>query len=462
MLEFNIKDKNKKIYFIGIGGVSMSAMAEYLYSQGFQVSGSDRNVSDITERLNDKGIKVYQGHTTDNFNDIDLVVYTDAISMDNEELRYAINQKIDIVDRAGFLGQLMKGFDFSIGISGTHGKTSTTSMLTEIIYDHESEPTIMLGGNLSKIGGNLQLGQDKLLLTEACEYKGNIEKYYPSLGVILNIDEDHLDYFDNIEHIISTFENYASNFRSEDILLINGDDDNSTSIPKNTKAKVYTFGLGENNYYSGRNIQTASDGTPTFDLYIDKEYYDTVSLKVLGQHNVYNAIAAIAVSDIYGIPKEIILERISNYTGVHRRLEFVGSYDGIDILDDYAHHPTEITVTLDAIAKRYTEGNIYCVFQPHTFTRTKILLDGFANSFSDADKVVIADIYAAREKDYGDIHSKMLVKAINKIQDKAIYLESFDEIEDYLIDNVQAGDCIITMGAGDVHKIGTNILKKVK
>ena len=462
MIDFDIKDNDKKVYFIGIGGVSMSALAQYLHSCGFEVAGSDSNTSEITENLRISGIKVYPEHSADNMTDIDLVIYTDAISMDNPELKYAIKEKLDIMDRAEFLGQLMKGFEFSIGVAGTHGKTSTTSMLTEIICDDKSNPTIMLGGYLDKIGGNLKLGDNKVFLTEACEYKGNIEKYYPKLGIILNVDEDHLDYFDSMDHIVDTFKNYANNLSEDDILLINGDDENTPEIVTGTDSTVYTFGLGEKNYYSGRDNGIDDRGYPKYTLFKnDKEYMD-IELSVLGSHNIYNSIAAIAAADIYGIAKDDIKSRIEKYTGVHRRLEQIGGYNGIEILDDYAHHPTEIKVTLDAIKNTYKDGKIYCVFQPHTFTRTEMLLDGFASSFNDANQVIIADIFAAREKDYGNIHSKILVKAINKIEEKAIYLEHFWEIEDYLLKHLEPGDCMITMGAGDVYKIGQNVLKKSK
>lgn len=460
MFYFNIDDNtDKKVHFIGIGGVSMSALAEYLISRGYKVSGSDSKKTKLTEKLESLGAKIFYEHSKDNINNTDLVVYTDAISIENEELKAAIREKIDLVDRAEFLGNLMKSFDFSIAVSGTHGKTSTTSMITEAIYNIESNPTIMLGGSLDKINGNIKIGDNKLFLTEACEYKGNIKKYFPSLAIILNVDEDHLDYFDNIDHIIETFENYASNLSEDSYILINNDDENSHTLKDHTKANVITFGIDKVADYTAKNIEFVEGGFPKFDIYFKHKKLTEMKLKVMGKHNIYNSLAAFAACHIYKMDPEDIAEKISNYTGVHRRLEYKGSFNGVDIIDDYAHHPTEIKSTLTAIRNKYA-NDIYCLFQPHTYTRTKLLLNSFAESFQDADKIIIPDIYAAREKDYGDIHSKMLVESISKNGKDAIYLGSFEEIEEYLKQHVKPGDCIITMGAGDVYEIGEHLLVK--
>lgn len=462
MFYFDI-DRNigKKVHFIGIGGVSMSALAEYLLSLGYKISGSDSKKSKLTEKLQKDGAEVFYSHEPDNIKDVDLVVYTDAISMENPELKAAIREKIDIVDRAEFLGNLMKSFEFSIAVSGTHGKTSTTSMITEVIYNNEDNPTIMLGGSLDKINGNIKIGENKLFLTEACEYKGNIKKYFPSLAIILNVDEDHLDYFDNIDHIIKTFEVYSENLKEDSYILINNDDENSKTLKDHTKAQIITFGIDKIADYTAKNIDFVKGGFPRFDVYYKHKKLTEISLKVMGKHNVYNALAAFAACHIYNIDPEEISERISAYTGVHRRLEYKGTVKGVDIIDDYAHHPTEIKSTLTAIRNKYP-NDVYCLFQPHTYTRTKLLLNSFAESFKDADKVIILDIYAAREKDYGDIHSKMLVDAINENENNAIYLGSFEEAEKYLINNIEPGDCVITMGAGDVYEIGENLINNYK
>lgn len=461
MFKFDIdKNTDKLVHFIGIGGVSMSALAEYLLSRGYKVSGSDSKKSKTTEALKEKGITVYYGHNSDNVENVDLVVYTDAISLDNEELKTAIRNKIDVVDRAEFLGTIMREFDFSIAVSGTHGKTSTTSMITEVIFNNAADPTIMLGGDLDKIHGNLKLGSHKLFLTEACEYKANIKKYFPTLAIVLNIDEDHLDYFDNIDHIIRTFEEYAKNLDKDSYLLINSDDDNSKTLRNHTDAKVVTFGIDKVSDYSAKNITFTESGFPSFDVYYKHKKIAELNLHVMGRHNIYNAIAAFAACHIYDIDPKEIGEKISNYVGVHRRLEFKGHYKGVDIVDDYAHHPTEIKYSLNAIRNRYP-NDIYCIFQPHTYTRTKLLLNSFAESFNDADKIIIPDIFAAREKDYGNIHSKMLVDAIVKKGKDAIYLGEFEEVKEFLKKNIKAGDCIVTMGAGNVYEIGEDLLAEL-
>lgn len=460
MFNFNIdENRGKKVHFIGIGGVSMSALAELLVHEGYIVSGSDSKQSRITDKLVSDGATVYYEHKKENVDGVDVVVYTDAISLDNEELKAAISQKLDTVGRADFLGAIMKNYDFSIAVSGTHGKTSTTSMITEAIVGDASNPTIMLGGELDKINGNIKLGNRNLFLTEACEYKGNILKYFPTLAIILNIDEDHLDYFDNINHIISTFEGYVENLDEDAYLIVNNDDQNSGTLANKTKAKVVTFGIDKIADYTAKNLTFANGGKPCFDIYFKHKKIAHMELSVMGKHNIYNALAAFIACHLYNLDPELISESISAYTGVHRRLEYKGNIDGIEILDDYAHHPTEIKATLNAIRNRYSK-DIYCIFQPHTFTRTKLLLNSFAESFTDADKIIITDIYAAREKDYGDIHSRILVDAIVKNGKNAKYIESFEEVESYLLKNAKPGDCIITMGAGDVFKIGENILRK--
>lgn len=460
MYDFKIdRDKDKKVHFIGIGGVSMSALAELLLKEGYKVSGSDMNESPICEKLKKDGANIHYGHSEKNIEDADIVIYTDAINLENVELKSAINKKLDVVGRADFLGSIMMNYDYSIAVSGTHGKTTTTSIITEVIEKDKSDPTIMIGGNLEKIHGNIKIGARKLFLTEACEYKANILKYHPSMAVILNIDEDHLDFFDNIEHIIKTFEDYVKSLDENSYLIMNNDDENSKSLKTCTNSKVITFGVEKISDFNAKNIIYNENGTASYDVFKNRKKLAHIDLKILGKHNVYNSLAAFIACYEYGMDPDFIAEKISNYTGVHRRLEFKGMYKGIYILDDYAHHPTEIKASLNAIRNSYSK-NIYCVFQPHTYTRTKILLKSFASAFTDADKIIITDIYAAREKDYGDIHSKMLVDAITKNNKDAIYIETFEEVKNFLLKNAKKGDCIVTMGAGDVYKIGENILNK--
>lgn len=458
MFEFFIDDHSySQIHFIGIGGVSMSGLAEILITEGFKISGSDSKESHILNRLMKLGATIYIGHEKENIQNADLIIYTDAISKDNTELAAAIESDSQLVDRATFLGALMKNYSNSIAVSGTHGKTTTTSMIASITKGLDLNPTMLIGGNLNEIGGNVRLGSKDYILTEACEYKANILKYYPTMAIILNMDEDHLDYFKDMNHIIETFKGYVSNLREEDDLIINADDENASKIIESSKAKLVTFGVKNKADYRAEYISFSDSGLATFTLNIRDEEFYPVKLNVMGTHNVYNAIAAIAATHSLGVPIDVIIENILHYRGVNRRLELKGYYNDIQVLDDYAHHPTEIRACLEAV-KQNASGNIYCIFQPHTFTRTKILLDSFSKSFKDADKVIITDIYAAREIDNGEIHSRDLANAVSKTGTDCIYISSFEEIEDYLLKNVQANDIILTMGAGNIFTLGESIL----
>lgn len=459
MFEFNIEDKQfENIFFIGIGGISMSAIAELLLSKDYNVFGSDAKKSHNTEKLEKNGATIYYSHSKEHIKDIDLVIYTDAISLDNVELKEAINEKIDIIDRATFLGALMKNFKKSIAVSGTHGKTTTTSMIAEIIKSLDNNPTIMLGGELDNIDGNIKIGENNLFLTEACEYKANILKYYPSTAIILNIDEDHLDYFDNIEHIIKTFKGYVDNLGELDNVILNIDDENVNKLFPIENTNVTTTSMTKDADFSARDISFSHDGYPSYNLYHKGEFISEVKLQVLGKHNVSNSLCAIAACFVNGVDISYIVENIFNYRGVHRRLEFKGMYNESFIMDDYAHHPTEIKSSIHAL-KKSCKGKLYTIFQPHTFTRTKILLDGFSKSFAESDIIIITDIYAAREKDYGDIHSKTLVNAIKENHKNAIYIENFDDIISYLKKNLKKNDMAVTMGAGNVYEIGEKLLK---
>lgn len=459
MFVFSIDDhKYNHIHFIGIGGVSMSGLAEILLEEGYKVSGSDMNDGLIIERLRNLGADIYIGHDKDNIKDVDLVIYTDAISSDNEELLEAINKGIETIDRATFLGGIMKNYKNSIAVSGTHGKTTTTSMIATILNNSNLNPTVLLGGYLDDIGGNVKIGDREILLTEACEYKGNILKFYPNTAVILNIEEDHLDYFKDIDHIVNTFIQYSKNINENGNLIINIDDENASKIIENTKANVITIGINNKAYYTAENISFTSNGFPRFMLRVNCSSIYPVNLGVMGVHNIYNALASIAVADSLGIPMDTIISSLEKFKGTHRRLEFKGFLNGVKIIDDYAHHPTEIKASLRAL-RNSTKNRIWCIFQPHTYTRTKLLLDSFAESFGEADEVIIPDIYAAREKDNGIIHSTHLVEALLKNGIDAKYISSFENIEKYILNNAKKGDIVVTMGAGNVNRIGEELLK---
>ena len=460
MFEINIDDsKYKNIFFIGIGGISMSALAELMLHKGYKVYGSDRLPSINTEKLEKNGATIYYEHKKEHIENMDLVIFTDAISFDNEEYMAAVKEKIDLVDRATFLGAIMKNYKNSIAVSGTHGKTTTTSMITEIIKDLDLNPTIMLGGQLKDIDGNIKIGDENLFLTEACEYKANILKYFPTTEIILNIDEDHLDYFDNIDHIIRTFKGYVDNLHADDYVILNVDDENVDILFPIDNCKVFTFGIKNDADLRAKNIDFSEDGFPTYDLYLKGKKICHVELSVLGRHNVLNSLAALAATYVNNIPIEDAIIGLKNYKGVERRLEEKGYYKGTKIMDDYAHHPTEIKSSIHAI-KNACKGKLYTIFQPHTYTRTKLLLDAFANSFDESDVIIIADIYAAREKVYGDIHSKTLRDAISDHRDNAFYISGFEDIVKFIKENIKKDDVVVTMGAGDVYKIGVMILEK--
>ena len=460
MFEFSLDNKKySQVHFIGIGGISMSGLAEILLTEGYIVTGSDSKYSKVVERLEKLGARVYINHSEENINNADLVIYTDAISSDNEELLKANSLDIPVIDRATFLGALMKNYKNSIAISGTHGKTTTTSMLSTIFNRSVLNPTILLGGQLEEIGGNVRLGSKEYMLTEACEYKGNILKYFPTMAVILNMDEDHLDYFKDMDHILNTFIDYGKNLSKDSYLIINADDKGSQKVIDATMAKVITFGVDNHCDYRAKNIEFSKEGLASFTLQVKDLGSYEFNLNVMGIHNLYNALAAITAGHISGLSMEEIQNNIIFYTGVQRRLELKGYYNKVKIIDDYAHHPTEIKATLNAL-RNSTTGSIYCIFQPHTFTRTQILLKSFAESFTDANTVIITDIYAAREKDNGVIHSKDLANAITITN--SIYLKTFEEISSYLIDNVKDDDIVVTMGAGNIYLVGESILESNK
>lgn len=462
MNSFDInKDKLKSVYFIGIGGISMSALAEVLLNEGLSVSGSDSKESSMVKKLKSHGANISIGHEAKNIGDnIDLVVYTDAISCDNPEYLKAKEKNIPMLDRGNFLGQLMTQYETSIAIAGTHGKTTTTSMLSAIVHASHLDPTILLGGELDCIGGNVRLGSDKVILTEACEYKGNILKFYATLGVILNVEADHLDFYNNIEEIIETFKGFVDKISASGYALVNGDDQNALKAVVDASCTVKTFGIENDCDYKASDITFNEAGISFFNLTVEGKETFKVILNVTGLHNIYNAIAALASAHIAGIDMSEAVEKLTEYNGTHRRLEHKGYFSGVRVIDDYAHHPTEIKATLKAV-KNLNMNKVWSIFQPHTYTRTKSLLEEFSSAFSDADKVIITDIYAAREKDNGDIHSKDLVEKLVSNGVDAIYFKDFSDIEDFLKNSASDGDLVLTMGAGDVYIIGESLVETV-
>lgn len=455
-LDFN---KPAKLHFTGIGGISMSALAEIMLSRHFIVTGSDSKESDITGHLESLGAKVYIGQRASNVaSDVDVLIYTAAVKQDNPELVAATELGIALLTRAEFLGQIMKNYSTAIGVAGTHGKTTTTSMLSQIMLEADLDPTILVGGIMPTIGSNTRVGNSDKLITEACEYTNSFLSFAPTIGIILNVAEDHLDFFKDINDIRNSFHEYAKLIPADGLLVINGDIEKMDAITNNLECNVITVGENaESNDYSAANIEFDDFARPSFDLLYNKEVIGHISLQVTGIHNVYNSLAAIAAARFMGIDIDLISAGLNNCAGAERRFQFKGTLGNITIIDDYAHHPDEIKATLTT-AKRFPHKNTWCVFQPHTYTRTKALLNDFAEVLSKTDNVILADIYAAREKNTLGISSEDLVKKINEKGGNACYFPSFDEIENFLLENCIDGDLVITMGAGDVYKIGEKLL----
>lgn len=447
------------VHFIGIGGISMSGLAEILIDRGFTVSGSDISSSKVINRLDSLGASISIGHKASNITkDIDLIVYTAAIKEDNVEYLEGKNLNIPLMDRASLLGQIMANYKYPIGVSGTHGKTTTTSMVSHILIEADKDPTISVGGILNLIDGNIRIGSSEYFITEACEYCDSFLKFYPYIELILNIEEDHLDYFSGITHIRNSFKKYAENVPDDGYVIINSDIENYEDIVNDLSCNVVTFGkLESKSDYYPKNIKYDSNGCPTFDVYNKFNYLTTISLKVTGIHNIYNALAAIATARILDLDTSRIQRGLESFYGTNRRFEYKGSLRGVTIIDDYAHHPTEIKATLTA-AKNMNYNKLWVVFQPHTYSRTKAFLNEFAKSLSLADGIIVADIYSAREKDPGDIHAEHLARELSLLNDNCYYFSSFDEIEIFILQNCVPNDLLITMGAGNIYLIGDDLL----
>jgi UDP-N-acetylmuramate--alanine ligase len=448
------------VYFIGIGGISMSGFAQLLHDYGFQVHGSDAHESKITDHLQSLGIDIIYGQSTENItNDIDLVVYTAAIHPDNPEFKAAKAMGIPMMERAEMVGQVMKNYQNAIAISGTHGKTTTTSMVSHIFLEAQKDPTISVGGILKAINGNIRVGHSDDFITEACEYTNSFLKFHPTAGIILNIDADHLDFFKDINDIRHSFRRFAELLPSNGVLIINGEIPALSEITDNLDCPVITFGLTKECDYFADNISFDEHGYGHFDLICNGTKEAHIDLHVIGRHNIANALSAIALAQYYHIDMDSIRKGLLAFEGTERRFELKGSFNGVTVVDDYAHHPTEITATLTA-AEKYPHKHLWCVFQPHTYSRTCALLKEFAQALSQAENVVLADIYAAREADPGDISSRTLQEELKKLGKDAYYFPSFEEIEKFLSEKCINGDLLITMGAGNVVSIGEDLVNK--
>ena len=456
------------VHFIGIGGISMSGLAEILLKEDFRVSGSDNKESALTDRLEQLGAAIFYRQQASNIiPGIDVVVYTAAIHEDNEEYQEALRQNLPMLSRAELLGQLMTNYKVPVAVSGTHGKTTTTSMLSHILLAGNMDPTISVGGILKAIGGNIRVGGSEVFVTEACEYTNSFLHFFPNIGIILNIDADHLDFFKDLDDIRNSFHKFAKLLPENGTLIINNSIPNLSEITADLSCKIITYGNDTKNTGSGgyppayiaSNISHNDLGEASFDLYRQGNFVSRINLSVNGDHNVSNALAAIAAADLLDVSVDAIKEGLKSFHGTDRRFELKGMLNGVTIIDDYAHHPTEIQASL-AAAKNYPHREIWCVFQPHTYTRTKALFREFVDALCETDHVVLADIYAARETDTLGISSKDIADALKEKGCDAYYFSSFQDIEDFCTRICQKGDMLITMGAGDVVNIGEELLKR--
>lgn len=450
----------KCVHCIGIGGIGLSAIADILLAKGYKVTGSDMNQSEKVEKLMKDGATVWLGHRAKNVAEADLLVYSSAVAQDNPEMVAAREKGIPCITRAEMLGILMEGHKNSIAIAGTHGKTTTTSMISLILKHAGKDPTILVGGNLEELKGNVRVGCSEYFVTEACEYMDSFLQLRPKIEIILNIDSDHLDYFKDIEHIVSSFDKFADLVPEDGLIMAYGANPFVKRVIKG-RSNVITYGFDESNDYYADDIEFDGEGKPSFAIFHNKEKLVHMQLAVPGEHNLLNALVAAACAHILGVEIAEIKKTLEEYTGTQRRFDILGeTVGGTRVIDDYAHHPTEIHATLKA-AKNMKHNDIWCVFQPHTYTRTLALFDEFPAAFEDADKVVLAEIYAAREKNIHKISSKSLAKEIkHQYPDKEVYFfKDLHDIATFVYDNSEEGDLIMTMGAGDVYKVGEEILE---
>lgn len=439
----------KSIFFIGIGGINMSSLAHISHLRSYRVGGSDRVKTELTERLEKCGIKIFYTHDAKNIEDYDAVVYTVAISPDNPEYLKALERGIPCISRADYLGYIMTGYKNRIGVSGMHGKSTCTSMCANIFMQGYADPTVLSGAELEAMNGAYRIGKSENFIFEACEYMDSFLDFNPTTAIILNIEMDHVDYFHSMEQICNSYSAYSEITGKNGNLIINADNEYSNIIINGYEGNVITFGINNKHAdFTAINI-IYNNGFPEFDIMKNDEFFCHVKLSVTGEHNIYNSLAACAAADVSGVSASAVSEGLAFFKGAKRRMEYKGKVNGAVIFDDYGHHPTEIRATLDGVSRLDPE-RLFCVFQPHTYSRTVVLFDQFAEAFEKADRVYISDIYAARETDTLGVSGKSL--AI-RIGEKAEYISGFENIAAEINDTVYPGDIVVVMGAGDVYNV---------
>ena len=438
-------------HLVGIGGVSMRPLGLVLHSMGLTITGSDMNSSVSTEDLQSQGIPVAIGHRAQNIKGADCIIRTAAAHNDNPEIAAARAEGIPVFERAQAWGVIMQSYRNAICVSGTHGKTTTTSMLTHIFMEAGADPTVMIGGYLPLLKSGHRIGNGDTIVMESCEYCNSFLNFFPTTAVILNVDADHLDFFHSLDDIKSSFRKFAELVPADGLVVANRDDENTMQTLHDYTGNLITFGL-----VAGADVTAGpmSRGYSSFDVFCRGKHYTHLELKVIGRHNAYNALAACAVAWKAGIPGDITAQALASFRGAGRRLEYKGTYQGADIYDDYAHHPSELHATLSAVASMGYK-RVICAFQPHTYTRTKALFDDFLRELRRADLAVLAEIYAAREQNTIGISSRDLAEKI----DGAVYFETLPEVTAYLKSLAQPGDVILTVGAGDIYTVADAIVK---
>ncbi|MBQ6420258.1 MAG: UDP-N-acetylmuramate--L-alanine ligase [Clostridia bacterium] len=446
--------KVKRIHFIGIGGAGMCPLAEILHAKGYLLSGSDNNESDTLNRIRALGIPVVLGQKAENIGDAEMVVYTAALLPDNPELVAAKASGVPTFERSKLFGAVTRKFGNCIGVCGTHGKTTTTSMLTQMLLGSDIDTSAVIGGRLPLIGANGRTGTADLLVCEACEFANTFLDLSPSVALLLNIDADHLEFFKTMDNLVAAFSKFAGMAR--DCVIYNGDDEKSVrAVETSGNSNRITFGFSDKNDWYPENISYYRGAFPAFDVMHKGEKIGRVQLGVPGRHNILNALGAIAAAVHAGADTEKALTALAAFKGAGRRFEILDEFNGITIADDYAHHPAELKVTLEA-AKKMDYKRVWAVFQPFTFSRTYMLLDDFADVLKIADKVVLTEIMGSREVNTYDIHTAQLAEKI----EGSVWFRTFDTIAQYLYENLEPGDLVITLGCGDVYKIAKKLIKK--
>ncbi len=446
-------DNIKNIHFVGIGGSGMSPLAEILHEQGYHITGSDWGKSDNVLRLEGLGIHIDKGHSADNLRDTQLLVYTSAVSADNPELVAARERGVPMIERGALLGEITKRYDRTFAVAGTHGKTTTSSMLSHALLKADVDASVFIGGRLPLINANGRAGKSDIMVCEACEFQDHYLSMKPAVGIILNVDADHLEYFGSLEGVIASFRKFA---QLCDTLIINADDNNTWKAVSGLDKAIITCGTADTCNWQAKNV-AFNDAYGEFDCYHDGAFFAHIVLGVPGKHNVSNALTAIAACHLCDVSPEQIVDGIKDFRGAGRRFEFLGTFAGVTVADDYAHHPTEITATLTA-AKAMGYNRVWAIFQPFTFSRTARHLDDFAKALSLADTAVVSDIMGSREHNIWNVRSEQITDKMTN----GVYLAEFPEITDYILGNVQEGDLVVTMGGGNVYYCARMIVEQLK